>query len=43
MKISYSDFFNKKEIVTYKNLSDLSYLLQKYKRDDKERKLIAKN
>ena len=42
-RTSYSDFFNKKEIVTYKNLSDLSYLLQKYKRDDKERKLIAKN
>ena len=42
-KTFYSDFFNKKEIVTYKNLSDLSYLLQKYKRDDKERRLIAKN
>ena len=42
-KTFYSDFFNRKEIVTYKNLSDLSYLLQKYKRDDKERKLIAKN
>ena len=42
-KTFYSDFFNRKEIVTYKNLSDLSYLLQKYKRDDKERRLIAKN
>lgn len=42
-KTNYGDFFNNKEIVTYKNISDLSYLLQKYKRDDKERKLIAKN
>ena len=42
-KTHYNDFFSKKEIITYKNLSDLSYLLQKYKKDKKDRKLIAKN
>ena len=42
-KTHYNDFFSNKEIVTYKNLTDLSYLLQKYKKDEKQRKLIAKN
>jgi glycosyltransferase involved in cell wall biosynthesis len=42
-KTHYSDFFSNKEIVTYENFADLSYLLQKYKKDKKHRKLIAKN
>ena len=42
-KTSYSDFFSKKEIVTYDDLNDLNYLLQKYKKDEKQRKLIARN
>ena len=42
-KTHYNDFFSNKEIVTYKDLTDLSYLLQKYKKDKKQRKLIAKN
>ena len=43
VKTYYNDFFSNKEIVTYKNVSDLCYLLQKYKKDTKQRKLIAKN
>jgi spore maturation protein CgeB len=43
VKTHYNDFFSNKEIVTYKNVSDLCYLLQKYKKDTKQRKLIAKN
>ena len=39
----YGDFFTNKEIVTYKDINDLSYKLNKYKRDHKDRKLIAKN
>jgi len=42
-KTHYSDFFSNKELVTYRNLDDLSYLLQKYKKDKKQRNLIAKN
>ena len=42
-KTSYSDFFTKKEIVTYKDYNDLIEKINKYKKDDKERKLIAKN
>ena len=42
-KTSYSDFFSKKEIVTYDDLNDLNYLLEKYKKDEKQRKLIARN
>jgi glycosyltransferase involved in cell wall biosynthesis len=43
IKTCYNDFFSNKEIITYKNISDLSYLLKKYKKDVKQRKLIAKN
>jgi glycosyltransferase involved in cell wall biosynthesis len=42
-KTSYSDFFNKKEIVTYKNLQDLIEKILKFKKNDKQRRLIAKN
>ncbi|MDC3022563.1 glycosyltransferase [Candidatus Pelagibacter sp.] len=37
-----SDFFNKDEIVFYKNLDDLSYKIKKYKKDVKTRKKIAR-
>ena len=39
----YGDFFTNKEIITYNNIDDLSYKLNKYKKDIKERKIIAKN
>ena len=42
-KTLYSDFFTNKEIVTYKNYSDLVEKINKYKRNDKERKAIALN
>ena len=42
-KTFYSDFFTKKEIITYKDYNDLVEKINKYKRNDKERKLIAKN
>jgi len=42
-KTFYNDFFSKKEIISYKNINDLSYYIQKYQKDHKERKLIAKN
>jgi len=42
-KTCYSDFFTNKELVTYKNYDDLIEKLYKYKKNDKERKLIAKN
>ena len=37
-----SDFFTNDEIVFYKNLSDLSYKLNKYKKDKKKGKKIAR-
>ena len=39
----YSDFFTKKEIITYKNYNDLVEKINRYKKDDKDRRLIAKN
>ena len=42
-KLIIDDFFSNKEIVTYRRFKDLSYLLQKYKKDKKQRNLIAKN
>ena len=42
-KTCYSDFFTNKEIVTYKNYNDLIEKIYKYKKNYKERKLIAKN
>ncbi|MDA8918991.1 glycosyltransferase [Candidatus Pelagibacter sp.] len=42
-RTKYSDFFNNKEIVNYRNESDLFEKINKYKRDDKQRKIIAKN
>ena len=42
-KTQLSDFLTKDQIVFYKNLEDLSYKLNKYKKDKKEAKRIAKN
>ena len=42
-KTSYGDFFTNKEIILYNNIEDLSYKLNKYKKDDKERMIIAQN
>ena len=42
-KTYFSDFLNKDQIIFYKNIEDLSYKLNKYKRDIKMRKKIASN
>ena len=36
-------FFSNNEVVFYKNIDDLSYKINKFKRDHKSRKKIAKN
>ena len=36
-------FFSNDEVIFYKNIDDLSYKINKYKRDDKQRRKIAKN
>ena len=41
-KTKLNDFFSNKEIVFYKNLDDLSYKLNKFKKDKKSRNEIAK-
>ena len=42
-KVNFSDFFTKDQMIFYKNIEDLSYKLNKYKRDVKDRNRIAKN
>ncbi len=42
-KTCLNDFFSKNEVIFYKNIDDLSYKLNKYKKDIKSRKRIAKN
>ena len=42
-KTYFNDFLNSDEIIFYKNIDDLSYKMNKYKVDVKERKKIAKN
>ncbi len=42
-RTSLNDFFSNNEIVFYKDINDLSYKINKYKKDHKQRKLIAKN
>ena len=42
-KCEFSDFFNNKEIVTYKNFNDLINKILFYKKNPTLRKLIAKN
>jgi glycosyltransferase involved in cell wall biosynthesis len=39
--IYFKDFFSSKEIIFYKDINDLSYKLNKYKKNHKERKNIA--
>ncbi len=38
-----NDFFTNKEIIFYDDINDLSYKLNKYKKDEKQRNTIAKN
>ena len=42
-KTCFSDFLSNDKIIYYDDINDLSYKLNKYKRDHKERKRIAKN
>ena len=42
-KTCYSDFLSNKEIVFYNDINDLSDKINKYKRDTKEARKIAKN
>ena len=42
-KTCLSDFFTDKEIIFYKDINDLSYKLNKYKKDKKQRINIARN
>ena len=42
-KTKFNDFFSDKEIIFYNDIDDLSYKLNKYKKDKKQRNLIAKN
>ena len=42
-KTSFNDFLTNDQIIFYKDISDLSYKLNKYKKDTKEAKRIAKN
>ena len=42
-KTYFRDFFTSKEIIFYKDINDLSYKINKYKKNSKERKLIARN
>ena len=43
IKTCYNDFLSNKEIVFYKDIYDLSDKINKYKKDDKDAKKIAKN
>jgi hypothetical protein len=42
-KTMYEDFFNKNEMIFYKNVDDLSEKIQKYAKDDSLRRSIAQN
>ena len=42
-KTCFSDFLSNKEIIFYNNMHDLSYKINKYKKDTKEAQKIAKN
>ncbi len=42
-KTKYNDFFSENEMIFYNNINDLTEKIQKYKRDVKSRKKIAKN
>jgi len=43
VKTCFNDFLSKEHIIHYENLNDLSYKLNKFKKDHKERQRIAKN
>ena len=43
VKTFFSDFLSKDKIICYDSIDDLTYKLNKYKKDIKERKRIAKN
>jgi len=43
IKTRFNDFLSNKEIVFYKDIYDLSDKINKYKRDEKDAKKIAKN
>ena len=43
IKKKFNHFFNKKEIIFYHNKNDLSDKLNFYKKNENERRLIAKN
>ena len=42
-KTSFEDFFNNDQIIFYEGIDDLSYKINKYKVDHKDRKRIARN
>ena len=42
-KTCYNDFFRSNEMIFYNDIDDLSEKIYKYKKDDKLRRLIAKN
>ena len=39
----YDNYFSRDQLVFYKDIDDLSYKLNKYKKDDKDRNRIARN
>ena len=39
----FSNFLKPDQAIFYKNLDDLSYKINKFKKDDKSRRIIAKN
>ena len=41
-KTKFNDFFNKDEVVTYKDINDLSKKIEKFSNDDKLRQRVAK-
>ena len=43
IRTNFDHFFSNNQIIFYKDLNDLSYKINKYKKDSKERKRIAKN
>ncbi len=42
-KVEFNDFFNEQEIVTYRNINELSDMIKFYSKNEKLRKKIAKN
>ena len=43
IRTNFDHFFSNNQIIFYKDLNDLSYKINKYKKDSKERKRIARN